>query len=237
MQRLDTRLDQIDHRKATLPELATLRELTGRAERMDAELVTARTAGQDLAGQVSKADADVRLVRDRLGRTQSRLDAGQGSAKDLQGMQHELTSLQRRQGELEDIELEVMERAEQIQQQVDTLSAQREQLRAQVDHATAGCEQILSGLERERGEVVVERAQVAAGVGEDLLALYEQIREHSGGLGAAPLQGRRCGGCQLELNQTDLTAIATAPADEVLRCEECRRILVRARQGADAAQS
>jgi predicted nucleic acid-binding Zn-ribbon protein len=52
------------------------------------------------------------LVRDRAARNQARLDAGTGTAKDLQALQHELVSLARRQGELEDIELEVMERAE-----------------------------------------------------------------------------------------------------------------------------
>jgi uncharacterized protein len=41
------------------------------------------------------------------------------------------------------------------------------------------------------------------------------------------LRQRRCGGCQLELNNVDMSRIKAAPEDEVLRCEECRRILVR----------
>ncbi|MGN6610349.1 MAG: zinc ribbon domain-containing protein, partial [Angustibacter sp.] len=56
---------------------------------------------------------------------------------------------------------------------------------------------------------------------------YERIRASSGGLGAAALRQRRCGGCQLELNNVDMNRIKAAPADEVLRCEECGRILVR----------
>ena len=64
-------------------------------------------------------------------------------------------------------------------------------------------------------------------VGEDLLALYAKIRTSAGGVGAAELRQRRCGGCQLELNQVDLARIKAAPPDEVLRCEECRRVLVR----------
>ena len=62
--------------------------------------------------EVAKAEADVQLVRDRAARDQARLDAGTGTAKDLQALQHELDSLARRQSELEDVELEVMERAE-----------------------------------------------------------------------------------------------------------------------------
>ena len=34
-------------------------------------------------------------------------------------------------------------------------------------------------------------------------------------------------GCRLTLNASDLGIIAKAPADEVMRCEECNRILVR----------
>ena len=71
------------------------------------------------------------------------------------------------------------------------------------------------------------REDIAGQVGADLLALYEKIRTSSGGTGAAALRQRRCGGCQLELNAVDLQQIRTAADDEVARCEECRRILVR----------
>ena len=65
-----------------------------------------------------------------------------------------------------------------------------------------------------------------ADISAELLALYDKIRAQSG-TGAAPLQQRRCGGCQLELNNVDLARMRAAADDEVLRCEECRRILVR----------
>jgi predicted nucleic acid-binding Zn-ribbon protein len=47
------------------------------------------------------------------------------------------------------------------------------------------------------------------------------------GVGAAALRRRECTGCRLSLNPSDLAAIAAAPTDEVVRCEECSRILVR----------
>lgn len=59
------------------------------------------------------------------------------------------------------------------------------------------------------------------------VAPYEKIRSANGGIGAAALRQRRCGGCQLELNPVEIQRIRVAPEDEVLRCEECRRILVR----------
>ena len=58
------------------------------------------------------------------------------------------------------------------------------------------------------------------------MALYEKMRAQHG-VGAAALRGGRCEGCHLSLNTVDLARIRAAPPDEVLRCEECRRILVR----------
>jgi predicted nucleic acid-binding Zn-ribbon protein len=61
----------------------------------------------------------------------------------------------------------------------------------------------------------------------ELVALYEKVRAGSNGIGAAALYRGRCEGCHLQLNTTDLKRIHDAPPDDVLRCEECRRILVR----------
>jgi predicted nucleic acid-binding Zn-ribbon protein len=72
-----------------------------------------------------------------------------------------------------------------------------------------------------------ERAQLTVDIPADLLALYDRIRERNGGIGAAKLEGKRCSGCQLEATPSALTHYRDAPADEVLRCEECDRILVR----------
>jgi predicted nucleic acid-binding Zn-ribbon protein len=57
--------------------------------------------------------------------------------------------------------------------------------------------------------------------------LYEKVRAASSGVGAAALRRGQCEGCHLQLNTTDLNRIREADPDEVLRCEECRRILVR----------
>ena len=67
---------------------------------------------------------------------------------------------------------------------------------------------------------------MVADVPADLLKLYEQIR-NTRGVGAAMLRAGRCEGCHLTLNTVDLNQIRAAAADEVVRCEECRRILVR----------
>ncbi|WP_141778258.1 C4-type zinc ribbon domain-containing protein [Phycicoccus sp. SLBN-51] len=227
LQAIDTRLDQIAHARKTLPQIAQLKDLHTQAELLDSELVRVRTELSDVQREVAKAEADVQLVRDRAARDQARLDSGTGSAKDLQALQHELQSLARRQAELEDVELEVMERAEAVETEVTRLEGKESELAAKLEEAQAAHDAALADLDAEARRVAAPRADVVAGVGEDLVALYEKVRAASGGLGAAALSHRRCGGCQLELNSVDMSRIKVAPADEVLRCEECRRILVR----------
>lgn len=227
LQAIDTRLDQIAHAKAHLPQLAEVAELESKATVLDAELVRARTELSDVQREVAKAEADVQLVRDRAARDRSRLDAGTGSAKDLQAIQHEIESLARRQSELEDIEIEIMERAETTEAEVSQLETERADLASRLDAAGSARDAAVADLDAEAKQVGAPRADVVAGVGEDLVALYEKIRASSGGTGAAALSQRRCGGCHMELNQVDMNRIKAAADDEVLRCEECRRILIR----------
>lgn len=76
-------------------------------------------------------------------------------------------------------------------------------------------------------EVAAQRGPAVEGLPADLLGLYDKLRDSKGGVGAALLQHRRCGGCQLGIDAAELATIKAAPADEVVRCEECSRILVR----------
>lgn len=226
LQALDTRLSQLDHQQDTLPEHAALQKLQAQAQEADAEVVRLQAAHDDVQRELAKADADVQLVRDRAARDRQRLDAGVGSAKDLQGLQHELESLGRRQGVLEEVELEVMERAEGLESELRSARERQAAVAAELAEVTRVRDEAAGRIGAEREQVAAGRADLVATVGADLVALYEKVRAHSG-TGAAPLQQRRCGGCQLELNPVEINRIRTADEDEVLRCEECRRILVR----------
>jgi hypothetical protein len=223
----DTRLAQIAHRRRTLPEHAELEQLAAQGKRAADEHVAARTVEQDIARELTKAEADVEQVRQRAVRDQARLDSGSGSAKDLQALQHELASLAQRQSVLEDAELEVMERMEEAQSRVAAARAEVERIEAEVARVSAARDEQQRALDDEAGAEQSARVNAAAGIPADLLALYERIREQSGGVGAARLLQRRCEGCRLEITNSEIGRFRAAAEDVVLRCEECGRILVR----------
>lgn len=172
-------------------------------------------------------DADVESVKARRSRDQDRMDKGQVGAKDLQHLQDEMASLQRRISSLEDDELEVMEKLEEAQsvlgavvEQVALADARIAELEATRSARTAEIDAELERLSAERGPAV-------EGMPEDLMKLYDRVRQHKGGVGAAELRQRRCTGCQLNIDNAELAVIAATPEDTVVRCEECTRILVR----------
>ncbi|WTO64007.1 C4-type zinc ribbon domain-containing protein [Streptomyces sp. NBC_00212] len=167
-------------------------------------------------------------VRQRAARDQQRLDSGAvSSPKDLESLQREITSLAKRQGDLEDVVLEVMERRESAQERAAELTGRVSSVQAKTDDATARRDAALAELDAEAASVTKEREIVAGSVPADLLKLYDKLREQQGGVGAARLYQRRCEGCRLELNITEVNEVKAAAPDTVLRCENCRRILVR----------
>lgn len=228
MQALDTRLDQLAHRRATLPEHATIASLETRVAALRDQIVAAQTEESDLGRELTKAEGDVDQVRARAERDQKRLDAGQvSSPRELESLQHEIATLARRQGDLEEIVLDVMERLESAQSRAAELGAQLEQVQAELADAVARRDVALAEMDAEVEQATAQRATQASGLDAALLETYEKIRAQQGGIGAAELRQRRCGGCRLELNNVELGRIRDADPDEVIRCEECRRILVR----------
>ena len=188
----------------------------------------AETEQSDLGRELSKAEGDVDQVRARAERDQKRLDAGQvSSPKELESLQHEIATLAKRQGDLEEIVLDVMERLESAQSRAAELSTQREAAEGRVTELTASRDTATGEIDAEIGQLQAQRTTQAGSLDAGLLALYEKIREQQGGVGAAELRQRRCGGCRLELNNIEIQRLRDLDPDEVSRCEECRRILVR----------
>lgn len=182
----------------------------------------------DLAAAQAKADADVEQVKARRTRDRQRMDAGQiTNPKDLERMQHELVSLDRRISTLEDEELEVMEQLEEAQASLSTLTARIAEADERLSGLVSSRDLKAAEIDTELDRLIAERITAVEGMPEDLLALYERLRANKDGVGAAELRQRRCNGCQLTIDNAELAVIRAQPSNEVVRCEECQRILVR----------
>jgi predicted nucleic acid-binding Zn-ribbon protein len=224
---LDAELVRLARRRQSLPEVAELARLEARASELKDALVVTETELGDLSREQSRAERDVDQVRTRIDKDRARLEAGQVSAaRELASLQSEIESLHRRQGDLEEVVLELMERWETLVARRDELTAERDSLGTEMTAVAARRDAAFKEIDEQGGKASDARAEVAVEVPADLLKLYDQIHRTSG-VGAAMLRAGRCEGCHLSLNMVDLNVIKAAAPDEVIRCEECRRILVR----------
>jgi uncharacterized protein len=225
---LDTELSRLAHRRQALPENAELEQLTARAAQVRDEMTRADTELSDLDREQARAERDVEQVRVRIDKDQQRLDAGKVSnARELESLQSEIVSLRRRQGDLEEVVLDLMERRESAQGRRDAAAAGTEAVAAEETEVTARRDEAVAEIAEQESKAASTRATVAAGVPGDLLALYDKVRAQVGGVGAAMLRRGKCEGCNVSLSTVELNEIRAAAPDEVVRHDECRRILIR----------
>jgi len=228
LQEVDAELDRLNHRMRTLPEHEQVQRLDARLTELRDRLAVVETELRDLEREQRKAERDVEQVRVRAERDTRRLESGQvSSPKELESLQSEIASLARRQSELEDIVLEVMERQENAEARRAELEREVAEAEAERESADNRRSESVLRIRDELDSAAQRRARVAGEIPADLLGLYEKLREQNAGVGAAALRYGRCEGCKLELSTAELRELRTAEPDEVTRCENCRRILVR----------
>ena len=223
----DVALTQLAHRQRTLPEVAA-GEAAAESERTVAEAeVRAETEVRDLDREQKRLEADVDTVRQRATRDQGRIDSGAATPKEITSLQSELQSLARRQSDLEDQVLELMERRETADAALADARTGRTSAAADRERAEQLRDDALADIADSTSRHQAKRAEVAGGISAPLLSLYDRIRTQTGTTGAAMLRARACQGCRIELNGRELAAVRNADPHEVVRCENCGRILVR----------
>ncbi len=223
---LDVELSRLNHRAAHLPEQQRYTEIQAEQGVVNDRLSALTLALEDIDAQVTRLESEIDGVRQREDRDRGLLDSGSVSPKQLEELQHELDTLQRRQTSLEDSLLEVMERREQLAAEQADEAAKLDALQQDLAKTAQLRDDALAEIDDVRGQRSARREELVCGLDAELADLYERQRGTTG-VGAARLQGRRCGACRIELDRGEIARIAATPDDEVVRCSECRAILLR----------
>ena len=228
VQALDTKLLQLAHKRANIAQITEVQDLEVTVGSLDMRIVAATTEASDIELAVRKAEADVDQVVQRALKDQQRLDSGAvSSSKDLESLQHEIASLAVRQSELEEVELELMERLEETREVVGQLKVEQAQAIDSMSSAIVLRDEQMADIDVQVAAIKAERETHAAPLPAELLDLYNKIRADFGGIGAALLQRGSCQGCRIAMDMTELDRIRNTPTETVVRCDGCRRILVR----------
>ena len=225
LQALDTKLQQLGHRAANLPELATIAGLTTVRDGLRTTVGEANGEWEDAQLELKRTEADVAVVEARVTRDKERMQAS-ASVKDVAAFEQELAALAKRQSDLEDIELAVMETVDEKAKALSDARAQLEAVEAKIAEASDARDTALEGLESEKATAASEREALAARIPDELLALYEKQRARYG-VGASLLRGGVSSASGVALNSSDMTVVRAAAPDDVLLCPDSSAILVR----------
>lgn len=227
LQRIDAAISALNHKLKKLPEHELIAAVQKRKSEAQETLVLAEAELTDVAIDLKRSELEVETVSDRIKKDEARLNSGQGSPKDLEQTQHEIATLEKRKADLEDGELEIMMRHDGAKNKVETMKSDLAGLDQMELELNIRYENAKTEIERDINLKISERTLVLPKMAKELLDLYEKIREQSGGVGAGLLLGNVCEGCRMEINAIELERIKNLDSEEVVRCEECRRILVR----------
>lgn len=224
---LDAQLITISHQAKTLPVHAEIQQLMTQRQQIADELTAATTAVGDLEVAARKAEADLVPVRARIERNKIRAaDGSVNESRALQVLLDEIKHLEERISTLEDAQLEVMEEAERAALTRDGLVQRQQEIEVWLREKVADRDEAVAALKDQAQSVVARRAVVAKQIPADLMKVYDRLRASLGSAAGRLVRGR-CMGCQLELNVADLDALKKAPPEQLCRCPECDRILVR----------
>lgn len=189
-----------------------------------ASLIESRNQLDSVELELSRAEADLKLVEQRIDKDNQRLNQT-SSSKDAQGIQAELETLKKRKSDLEDFELSILERKEQAEAAYQVIIHDKklidDELATKESENEAKIIKLRSGLDL----LTQQRNQQASRIQSDLLELYD--KKSSRGLAIGRLVNRECGACRITIGATALAEISGLARDEVATCPDCQAILVR----------
>jgi len=228
LQANDTTADQLRHRRETLPERSRLAELDQQRATVDSAIVEPKSRRDELAHQQRRFEDEIGTIEaKRVSVDQQLYGGGITSPREAQAMQADLESLLRRQTYLEDQVLELMEAIEPLDEELVGAAARLAEIAAERTETEASLSAAESEIDAELTQVTAARAALVAAVSPPLVAEYERLRPQYGGVAVAKLAHGTCQGCFLTLAPAEIDELRREPADALVHCPDCGRLLVR----------
>lgn len=228
---IDKRLTQLDFQRGHMAEAVALNDANARARELHVQSVELASEVDELQDRVTKAEIDVEQVEARIAKDRSLLDSGSiTDSKQLLELQHELENLSKRLNELEEIELAALANVEDCKQTLKQTENDSDEAEKNLHDAKSALEKAVSSLDTEIDNLQHSKNSLLATLDDALQTLYLKIKADRG-IGAAKLNGSKCDSCHLELRGAEFSDIKKLPVTQLVRCPECKAILIRVEHG------
>jgi uncharacterized protein len=225
LQSIDTAADQLRHRAANLPELASAQHARKALLGWESTRMVLRSRLDELGGEIETAEQESAEIDRHRTRLQAQLRTVI-APREAEALQHEIATLEERRSGLDDRELAALEEQADVDDTLVAHVAQESSLREAVESADAALAVVQADIERELTELEQRRIDARAVLDGPILARYDRLRDHHG-VAVARLVGHRCDGCHLDLSPAEVDIVKAAPAGEPAACPQCDRMLVR----------
>ena len=223
---IDQNIAKLDHQKKNHPQLIKITELIARVPSIEASIVENDSLILEIKKDISKAEIDVENITKRINKDRERLSSSQTGAKDLIQIQHEVGTLGNKLRELEEVEIEFLEKLEDLEHKKNGLIDILKQMTSDIENLNTNIKADFDNANKEISVLVQDRNLITSRLEKSLIDLYEKIRlDH--GIGAAFFDKGKCTSCKIQISPAEINKINSMDLAEVIRCENCRCILVR----------
>jgi uncharacterized protein len=226
LQQLDTTLHQLQRRLTKLPEAATFADAQGRLAQHHAAIAAANQQVSDAEATIETIEHEAEGLTAKRKRLEQQLKIVT-ETRQAEALNHEIEVLNAHRDELDDRELEAMEQQSAAEQRLAELAADGDAVVAMTDSAGAQLAAAKGGGADEEAVLTAKYEAARAALTGEEVALYDAQRARHGGIGIAKLNGLKCDGCHLDLSRAEVDNFKSLPADELVDCPQCGRVLVR----------
>jgi predicted nucleic acid-binding Zn-ribbon protein len=225
LQEQDAAMKHLLHRRGSLPEAEELSAVKERAAELAADLEIATKQFDEAERERSRLEGEIGLVDAKIEREEQRMfSGGVSNPKELSALQAEVESLKRRKAGLEDELLEILVLKDQAEATLDSIRDEHSVSEARSKELAEVVDRLSAEIDAELAEHGAQREQIVPDIPDDLLTLYDKLREQKGGIGAAALRNGTCEGCHTKLPAKEVERLRSEAG--LQRCDNCRRILV-----------
>jgi len=225
LQTIDTSADQLTHRRAKSPLRDEFTNASGRATQWERERAGLVAKIAQLGESIDAAEArsaELLTHRQRLDQQLKTVIA----PREAEALMHEIAGIEAQRDELDVVELEALEQQAALDDQLAEHLRQQEAIAEALRLADEALAVEVADIDTELERLASARVEVRSSIADELLSTYDRKRAALG-VAVAPLIGRQCQGCHLELSAAEIDTVkAEAAATGVTDCPDCGRLLI-----------
>jgi len=223
LQAVDSDIDRLLDRRASLPELDAYRTAHQELSELERHIGERTERMREIELQTDRSSGELELEEQKAEREEQRLYAGGLSARDAEHLRAEVEMLRRRISEREESVLALMEERDSMQAEVERLQQERQAVADEKGRLESVVSESWKEIDAEVARLEERKGDIVPLIEPDLLELYDEIRPVKEGVAVARLAEGVCGACHLALSAAEQAQVAKQSPP---RCIHCRRMLV-----------